>query len=82
MVLVAATVLPHVPKARKGTASGAIFLGLGLGIAGSGTIIPLLLNFGLRETWIGLAVVSRIADRRQLVRLAFIQIEPGCSGGT
>ncbi|MEH2512289.1 putative MFS family arabinose efflux permease [Nitrobacteraceae bacterium AZCC 1564] len=58
MVLVAATVLPHVPKARKGTASGAIFLGLGLGIAGSGTIVPLLLNFGLSQTWIGLAVVS------------------------
>lgn len=60
MVLVAATVLPHVPKARKGTASGAIFLGLGLGIAGSGTIIPLLLNFGLSQTWIGLAVVSAL----------------------
>lgn len=60
MVLVAATVLPHVPKARKGTASGAIFLGLGLGIAGSGTIIPMLLNLGLSQTWIGLAVVSAI----------------------
>ncbi len=60
MVLVAATVLPHVPKARKGTASGAIFLGLGLGIAGSGTIIPFLLNFGLSQTWIGLAVVSAV----------------------
>jgi predicted MFS family arabinose efflux permease len=60
MVLVAATILPHVPPASKGTASGAIFLGLGLGIAGSGTIIPLLLNLGLVQTWIGLAVVSAI----------------------
>ncbi len=60
MVLVAATILPHVPQARKGIASGAIFLGLGLGIAGSGTIIPLLLNFGLAQTWVGLAVISAI----------------------
>lgn len=58
MVLVAATILPHVPPANKGTAGGAIFLGLGLGIAGSGTIIPLLLGLGLTQTWIGLGVIS------------------------
>ncbi|MDY0747380.1 YbfB/YjiJ family MFS transporter [Paucibacter sp. R3-3] len=58
MVLVAATLLPHVPQARRGLTSGAIFLGLGLGIAGSGTVVPLLLGLGLRDTWIGLAVVS------------------------
>ncbi|MEM5383648.1 YbfB/YjiJ family MFS transporter [Paraburkholderia phymatum] len=58
MVLVAATVLPHVPAARKGLASGAIFLGLGVGIAASGTIVPLLLNLGLQNTWIGIAVLS------------------------
>lgn len=60
MVLVAATVLPHVPKARRGIAGGAIFLGLGLGIAGSGTIVPLLLNLGLKETWLGLGIVSAV----------------------
>lgn len=60
MVLVAATILPHVPPARKGAAGGAIFLGLGLGIAGSGTIIPLLLGLGLAETWIGLGVISTV----------------------
>jgi predicted MFS family arabinose efflux permease len=60
MVLVAATVLPHIPGARKGVASGAIFLGLGLGIAGSGTIVPLLLNLGLRDTWMGLGLLSAI----------------------
>jgi len=58
MVLVAGTILPHVPAARKGAAGGAIFLGLGLGIAGSGTIIPLLLELGLAQTWIGLGVLS------------------------
>ncbi|NLS05232.1 YbfB/YjiJ family MFS transporter [Rhizobium sp. P32RR-XVIII] len=60
MVLVAATILPHVPAARKGAAGGAIFLGLGLGIAGSGTIIPLLLELGLAQTWIGLGIISVI----------------------
>ncbi|HTK00077.1 MAG TPA: YbfB/YjiJ family MFS transporter [Bordetella sp.] len=60
MVLVAATIFPHVPPARKGAAGGAIFLGLGLGIAGSGTIIPLLLGLGLAWTWIGLGVISAI----------------------
>jgi MFS family permease len=58
MVLVAATVLPHVPPARKGLASGAIFLGIGLGIAGSGTIVPPLLNLGLQATWLGLGVIA------------------------
>jgi predicted MFS family arabinose efflux permease len=60
MVLVAATVLPHVPGERKGLASGAVFLGLGLGIAASGTVVPLLLKFGLQATWIGLAALSAI----------------------
>lgn len=60
MVLVAGTILPHVPPAKKGVAGGAIFLGLGLGIAGSGTLIPLFLELGLRQTWIGLGVVSLV----------------------
>lgn len=58
MVLVAATVLPHVPPARKGLASGAIFLGIGLGIAGSGTLVPPLLSLGLQQTWLGLGVLA------------------------
>lgn len=60
MVLVAATVLPHVPASRRGLASGAIFLGIGLGIAGSGTIVPPLLSLGLRDTWLGLGLLSLI----------------------
>ncbi|RON85070.1 YbfB/YjiJ family MFS transporter [Pseudomonas fluorescens] len=58
MVLVAATVLPHVPAARKGLASGAIFLGIGLGIAGSGTLVPPLLSLGLQATWLGLGALA------------------------
>ncbi|MEO6676110.1 MAG: YbfB/YjiJ family MFS transporter [Pseudomonas sp.] len=60
MVLVAATVLPHVPVSRRGLASGAIFLGIGLGIAGSGTIVPPLLSLGLQNTWFGLGVLALV----------------------
>ena len=58
MVLVAATVLPHVPASRRGLASGAIFLGIGLGIAGSGTLVPPLLVLGLQATWLGLGALA------------------------
>jgi len=37
---------------------GTIFVGLGLGIAASGTLVPRLLQFGLRETWVGLGAVA------------------------
>ncbi|WP_130931548.1 YbfB/YjiJ family MFS transporter [Pseudomonas sp. Sample_24] len=60
MVLVATTVLPHVPASRRGLASGAIFLGLGLGIAGSGTLVPPLLSMGLQQTWLGLGVLALV----------------------
>lgn len=58
MVVVASTVLPHVPTARRHLASGAIFLGIGLGVAASGTLVPLFMTMGLRETWIGLGIIS------------------------
>lgn len=58
MVLVATSILPHIPAPRRGFVSGMIFLGLGLGIAASGTLVPWLLQLGLRETWIGLGLVS------------------------
>lgn len=58
MVLVASTVLPHVPVERRGMASGAIFLGVGVGIAASGTVVPMLLGVGLRETWLGLGALA------------------------
>lgn len=58
MVLAATTVLPHVPRARRGLAGGVIFTGVGLGIAASGTLVPLLLQRGLAETWCGLGALS------------------------
>ncbi|OLL28203.1 hypothetical protein BTH42_28725 [Burkholderia sp. SRS-W-2-2016] len=60
MVLAPGAILPHVPRERRGVASGAIFLGIGIGIAGSGTIVPLLLQSGLRTTWLGLAVIAAV----------------------
>lgn len=60
MVLVATSILPHIPAPRRGFVSGMIFLGLGLGIAASGTLIPQLLHFGLQITWTGLGVVALV----------------------
>jgi predicted MFS family arabinose efflux permease len=54
MVLAAPAVLPHVPPTRRGLAGGAIFTGVGLGIAASGTLVPMLLTVGLVATWCGL----------------------------
>jgi predicted MFS family arabinose efflux permease len=58
MVLAAPTVLPLVPPSRRGIASGVIFMGVGIGIAASGTLVPLLLRQGLAATWLGLGVLS------------------------
>jgi predicted MFS family arabinose efflux permease len=58
MVLVATAILPHIPPGRRAFVSGMIFLGLGLGIAASGTLVPELLRLGLGQTWLGLGAVS------------------------
>jgi predicted MFS family arabinose efflux permease len=58
MALAAPAVLPHVPPARRGLAGGAIFTGVGLGIAASGTLVPLLLRAGLPVTWCGLGALA------------------------
>lgn len=58
MVLAAPTVLAHVMPQQRGLASGMVFAGIGLGIAASGTLVPLLLRQGLSATWVGLAVLA------------------------
>jgi predicted MFS family arabinose efflux permease len=58
MALAAPLVLPQIPPSRRGLASGAIFTGVGLGIAASGTLVPLLMHAGLAQTWFGLGVVA------------------------
>lgn len=60
MVLAAPTILPHVTPSRRGLVSGVIFMGVGFGIAASGTLVPLLLRGGLQRTWIGLGIVALI----------------------
>ena len=50
MALAAPLVLPQVPPSRRGLASGAIFTGVGLGIAASGTVVPVLIHAGLAQT--------------------------------
>ncbi len=58
MVLAASLVLPHVSPQKRGIVGGVIFAGVGLGVAASGTLVPLLLREGLRESWYGLGVLS------------------------
>ena len=60
MVLAASTILPHVGPARRGFVGGAVFAGVGLGIAASGTLVPLLLRMGLAACWYGLAALSAL----------------------
>ncbi len=58
MVLAAPLVLPHVPAARRGLAGGIIMTGVAFGIAGSGSLVPLLLQWGLAATWSGLGALA------------------------
>jgi predicted MFS family arabinose efflux permease len=60
MVLAAPAVLAHVPPNRRGIAGGLIFMGVGSGIVASGTLIPLLLQKGLQQTWVGLGILSAV----------------------
>lgn len=60
MALAAPSVMPQIAPGRRGVAGGAIFTGVGLGIAASGTLIPQLMRWGLPETWFGLGIVALI----------------------
>lgn len=57
MVLAAPTILAHVAPARRGLAGGLIFMGVGVGITASGSLVPLLLQLGLRQAWFGLGAL-------------------------
>ncbi|WP_234686027.1 YbfB/YjiJ family MFS transporter [Bradyrhizobium monzae] len=58
MVLAAPTVLSHVAPSRRGLAGGVIFTGVGVGIAASGSLVPLLLDLGLKQAWMGLGTLA------------------------
>lgn len=49
--------LTLVPPSRRGIASGLVFGGVGLGIVASGTLVPLLIDTGLAETWLALGAL-------------------------
>lgn len=58
MVVGAPIVLQLVPPTRRGFAAGIIIAGVGGGIIVSGTLVPILLRWGLVETWFGLGLLS------------------------
>jgi predicted MFS family arabinose efflux permease len=60
MVLAASTILPHVAPNKRGLVGGVIFAGVGLGVAASGTLVPLLLQQGVRQGWYGLGALSAL----------------------
>ncbi|WP_426441830.1 YbfB/YjiJ family MFS transporter [Bradyrhizobium genosp. P] len=60
MVLAASAILPHTAPSKRGFVGGVIFAGVGLGIAASGTLVPLLLQQGVKQAWYGLGVLSAV----------------------
>lgn len=60
MIVGPSVALQLVPAARRGLAGGCIVTGVGLGIAASGTLVPLLIRWGLTEAWLGLALASAV----------------------
>ncbi|KWV46494.1 hypothetical protein AS156_01505 [Bradyrhizobium macuxiense] len=60
MVLAATAILPHTAPSKRGFVGGVIFAGVGLGVAASGTLVPLLLRQGLMQAWYGLGMLSAL----------------------
>ncbi|VIO76908.1 hypothetical protein CI1B_67870 [Bradyrhizobium ivorense] len=60
MVLAATAILPHTAPHKRGLVGGVIFAGVGLGVASSGTLVPLLLQQGVKQAWYGLGVLSAV----------------------
>jgi MFS family permease len=56
LVLVGPAVLAQVPAERWGFVTGVIFTGIGVGVAATGTIVPMLAGLGATAAWSGLAV--------------------------
>lgn len=60
MVLTAPTLFKHTSSEKKGMIGGFIFSGVGIGIALSGTIIPMLAEKSLQATWIAFAITAAL----------------------
>ena len=80
MILAPQAALAQAPAARRGLVGGLIVTGVGLGIAASGTLVPLLIRWGLTQAWLGLAAAG-------LVLTAFAWgawpagVQPAAAGG-
>src|SRR3954463_12058548 len=70
MALAAPVVMPIVPADRRGLAGGAIFTGVGLGIAASGTLVPGLIAVGSRRDLVRPRRAVTGADGARLEQLA------------
>jgi predicted MFS family arabinose efflux permease len=60
MVLAAPAVLAWATPAQRGRVSGIVFTGVGVGIAASGTLVPLLAQQGLTLVWLMLAATAAV----------------------
>jgi len=60
MVMGMATALEQIPENRRGFSAGIAIGGVGVGIIASGTLVPILLTWGLSQTWLGLGTLSLI----------------------
>lgn len=58
MVLTAPTLFKHTSAQKKGMIGGFIFSGVGIGIALSGTIIPIMAGKSLHFTWIAFIIAA------------------------
>ncbi len=70
MVLAATAILPHTAPSKRGLVGGVIFAGVGLGIAASGTLVPLLLQQGVKQAWYGPRRAVGGADAAELEGVA------------
>ena len=58
MVLSLALIAATAPERKRPVAAGFVFAGVGLGVLSSGTLVPLLLGYGLAAAWAGLAAAG------------------------
>lgn len=58
MVVAPPAILRQTDPRRRGRVAGVLFTGVGIGIAASGTLVPLLARWGVGATWLALAAVT------------------------
>jgi predicted MFS family arabinose efflux permease len=61
MIVGASAAIGRLPPARRAAGSGIVFTGVGLGVAASGALVPLLAAKGIALTWLVFAAVVTLA---------------------